>query len=62
VPKVGERALVEAVYNTAMPFKWNATRVQVLPPPDMAQQQGSAANCYNAVPPPQAFSGNAYVM
>ncbi|KAK7493304.1 hypothetical protein BaRGS_00015430 [Batillaria attramentaria] len=30
VPKVGDRVLVEASYNPAMPFKWNATRVQVL--------------------------------
>ncbi|XP_023220932.1 cell division cycle and apoptosis regulator protein 1-like isoform X3 [Centruroides sculpturatus] len=30
-PKVGERVLVEAAYNPNMPFKWNATRIQVLP-------------------------------
>ena len=30
VPKVGDRVFVEASYNPAMPFKWNATRVQVL--------------------------------
>lgn len=29
-PKVGDRVLVEAAYNQNMPFKWNATRVQVL--------------------------------
>ncbi|XP_025107133.1 cell division cycle and apoptosis regulator protein 1-like isoform X3 [Pomacea canaliculata] len=29
-PKVGDRVFVEASYNPAMPFKWNATRVQVL--------------------------------
>ncbi|KAL8587387.1 hypothetical protein ACOMHN_062121 [Nucella lapillus] len=29
-PKVGDRVFVEASYNAAMPFKWNATRVQVL--------------------------------
>ncbi|XP_035205018.1 cell division cycle and apoptosis regulator protein 1-like isoform X2 [Stegodyphus dumicola] len=31
VPKAGERVLVEATYNPNMPFKWNATRIQVLP-------------------------------
>ncbi|XP_055603785.1 cell division cycle and apoptosis regulator protein 1-like [Uranotaenia lowii] len=29
-PKIGDRVLVEASYNQNMPFKWNATRVQVL--------------------------------
>ncbi|XP_076072662.1 cell division cycle and apoptosis regulator protein 1-like isoform X1 [Mytilus galloprovincialis] len=36
IPKVGERVLVEATYNPNMPFKWNATRIQLLP-----NQQGS---------------------
>lgn len=36
-PKVGDRVLVEAAYNQNMPFKWNATRVQVL------QSAGSGA-------------------
>lgn len=31
LPKVGDRVLVEASYNANMPFKWNATRIQVLP-------------------------------
>ncbi|CAC5358395.1 Cell division cycle and apoptosis regulator protein 1 [Mytilus coruscus] len=31
IPKVGERVLVEATYNPNMPFKWNATRIQLLP-------------------------------
>ena len=31
LPKVGDRVLVEATYNANMPFKWNATRIQVLP-------------------------------
>ncbi|XP_053682207.1 cell division cycle and apoptosis regulator protein 1-like [Sabethes cyaneus] len=31
-PKSGDRVLVEAAYNQNMPFKWNATRVQVLQP------------------------------
>lgn len=30
-PIVGDRVLVEASYNPSMPFKWNATRIQVLP-------------------------------
>ncbi|XP_025837375.1 cell division cycle and apoptosis regulator protein 1 [Agrilus planipennis] len=30
-PIVGDRVLVEATYNPNMPFKWNATRMQVLP-------------------------------
>jgi hypothetical protein len=29
--RVNDRVLVEASYNANMPFKWNATRVQVLP-------------------------------
>ncbi|XP_055716251.1 cell division cycle and apoptosis regulator protein 1-like isoform X2 [Phlebotomus papatasi] len=29
-PKVGDRVLVEVSYNQKMPFKWNATRVQVV--------------------------------
>ena len=31
-PQVGDRVLVEASYNGSMPFKWNATRVQVIAP------------------------------
>uniref|UniRef100_T1JF56 DBC1/CARP1 catalytically inactive NUDIX hydrolase domain-containing protein n=1 Tax=Strigamia maritima TaxID=126957 RepID=T1JF56_STRMM len=31
MPKVGDRVLVEATYNPNMPFKWNATRIQLLP-------------------------------
>ncbi|GBN35288.1 Cell division cycle and apoptosis regulator protein 1, partial [Araneus ventricosus] len=31
IPKAGERVLVEATYNSNSPFKWNATRIQVLP-------------------------------
>merc|ERR1740123_1457691 len=30
-PRVNDRVLVEAAYNANMPFKWNATRIQVLP-------------------------------
>ena len=38
-PQVGDRVLVEASYNGSMPFKWNATRVQVIAPPAVQQQQ-----------------------
>ncbi|EFX85722.1 hypothetical protein DAPPUDRAFT_237157 [Daphnia pulex] len=44
-PQVGDRVLVEASYNGSMPFKWNATRVQVIAPPVVQQQQQQ--------PPPQ---------
>ncbi|CAG9769282.1 unnamed protein product [Ceutorhynchus assimilis] len=30
-PVVGDRVLVEATFNSSMPFKWNAARVQVMP-------------------------------
>ena len=30
VPRINDRALVEATYNPNLPYKWNATRVQVL--------------------------------
>ncbi|GBP37980.1 Cell division cycle and apoptosis regulator protein 1 [Eumeta japonica] len=53
IPKVNDRVLVEATYNTSMPFKWNATRVQVLP--KSTTQNKSApikSSTYNAVPPP----------
>ncbi|XP_063994162.1 cell division cycle and apoptosis regulator protein 1-like [Diachasmimorpha longicaudata] len=30
-PVIGDRVLVEASFNPSMPFKWNATRIQVLP-------------------------------
>ena len=38
-PQVGDRVLVEASYNTSMPFKWNATRVQVIAPPQHQTQK-----------------------
>lgn len=63
-PVVGDRVLVEASFNSNMPFKWNATRIQVLP----TNKGGSGAvvgrdsgkksfggmpnSNYNAVPPP----------
>lgn len=31
LPKAGDNVFVEATYNPNMPFKWNASRVQVLP-------------------------------
>ena len=31
MPRIHERVLVEASYSSSMPFKWNASRVQVLP-------------------------------
>lgn len=54
IPKVNDRVLVEASYNPNMPFKWNATRVQVLPKGQGAPNQKNAqkTNNYNAVPPP----------
>ena len=39
MPQIGDRVLVEASYNGAMPFKWNATRVQVIAPPQQQQLQ-----------------------
>ena len=40
-PVVGDRVLVEASFNPSMPFKWNATRIQVLP-------MGNSNNSANA--------------
>lgn len=64
-PMVGDRVLVEASFNPSMPFKWNATRIQVLPM-SMSNQTGSSrnannknynsTNAYNAVPPPSENS------
>lgn len=53
IPKVNDRVLVEATYNPNMPFKWNATRVQVLPKGGPNQKVNPPkSNTYNAVPPP----------
>ncbi|XP_047022062.1 cell division cycle and apoptosis regulator protein 1-like [Helicoverpa zea] len=53
IPKVNDRVLVEANYNPNMPFKWNATRVQVLPKTGPNQKSNAPkSNNYNAVPPP----------
>ncbi|CAB3238909.1 unnamed protein product [Arctia plantaginis] len=53
IPKVNDRVLVEATFNPNMPFKWNATRVQVLPKggPNQKPNNPKSSN-YNAVPPP----------
>uniref|UniRef100_A0A8C1L9H4 Cell division cycle and apoptosis regulator protein 1 n=1 Tax=Cyprinus carpio TaxID=7962 RepID=A0A8C1L9H4_CYPCA len=45
-PQVGDRVLVEAVYNPNMPFKWNAQRIQTLP--QLPNQ--------TSLPPPTTFS------
>lgn len=65
--------LVEASFNPSMPFKWNATRIQVLPmgsnnsnagpqqiPQQLNRQQqsGRQAGAYNAVPPPNDNTNN----
>lgn len=60
IPKVNDRVLVEATYNPNMPFKWNATRVQVLPKSGPSHNNHNKvmpgnqtkSNNYNAVPPP----------
>ncbi|XP_028178137.1 cell division cycle and apoptosis regulator protein 1-like [Ostrinia furnacalis] len=53
IPKVNDRVLVEATYNPNMPFKWNATRVQVLPKGGPNPKGNNPkSNSYNAVPPP----------
>uniref|UniRef100_T1HC97 SAP domain-containing protein n=1 Tax=Rhodnius prolixus TaxID=13249 RepID=T1HC97_RHOPR len=65
-PQVGDRVLVEAVYNSNMPFKWNATRIQVLHVAGGGNQQqssrqpfgssGAQSQMYSAVPPPSQHS------
>ncbi|KAG8037133.1 hypothetical protein G9C98_004455 [Cotesia typhae] len=72
-PVVGDRVLVEASYNPSMPFKWNATRIQVLPmgnsnntagnqqsgqQMNRQQQPSRQSGGYNAVPPPNDNSNN----
>lgn len=61
-PNVGDQVLVEASYNQAMPFKWNATRVQVLtrnnvnsPGAGSMQQQSN-----RAAPPAREGTSDAY--
>uniref|UniRef100_A0A3B3WGG9 Cell division cycle and apoptosis regulator protein 1 n=1 Tax=Poecilia mexicana TaxID=48701 RepID=A0A3B3WGG9_9TELE len=52
-PQVGDRVLVEAVYNPNMPFKWNAQRIQTLP---QLANQSSAPTMLQSLPPPTTFS------
>ncbi|XP_048863944.1 cell division cycle and apoptosis regulator protein 1 isoform X3 [Brienomyrus brachyistius] len=62
-PQVGDRVLVEAVYNPNMPFKWNAQRIQTLPqlasqtsqPPGPAMMK-PGPSMLQALPPPTTFS------
>ena len=42
-----DRVLVEAAYNPNMPFKWNATRIQVLP----NQRAGGGGGGAGGAPP-----------
>ncbi|XP_015190809.1 PREDICTED: cell division cycle and apoptosis regulator protein 1-like [Polistes dominula] len=74
-PIVGDRVLVEASYNPSMPFKWNATRIQVLPMVNnnnntntqqtnqgnrQQQQANRPSGTYNAVPPPTENTNNRF--
>lgn len=71
-PIVGDRVLVEASFNPNMPFKWNATRIQVLPmsgnsiPNNRNSNQqtksfNSVSSGYNAVPPPMENTNGNYM-
>lgn len=44
IPKLRDLVLVEASYNSKMPFKWNATRVQVLTPMNSVQDNINSNN------------------
>ncbi|XP_067278621.1 cell division cycle and apoptosis regulator protein 1 isoform X3 [Pseudorasbora parva] len=62
-PQVGDRVLVEAVYNPNMPFKWNAQRIQTLPqlPNQTSQPPGPnmmkpGPTMMQSLPPPTTFS------
>uniref|UniRef100_A0A671NS00 Cell division cycle and apoptosis regulator protein 1-like n=1 Tax=Sinocyclocheilus anshuiensis TaxID=1608454 RepID=A0A671NS00_9TELE len=62
-PQVGDRVLVEAVYNPNMPFKWNAQRIQTLPqlPNQTSQPPGPnmmkpGPTMLQSLPPPTTFS------
>lgn len=68
-PSVGDRVLVEASFNANMPFKWNATRIQVLPTTGQVTSRHASShnsksfssnNSYNAVPPPNENSNSSY--
>jgi S1-like len=66
-PKLSDLCLVEAAYNHSMPFKWNATRVQVLTKANanspgasnmhQSNLQQSNKN-YNSIPPPRDSSNS----
>uniref|UniRef100_A0A3B4A6A0 Cell division cycle and apoptosis regulator protein 1 n=1 Tax=Periophthalmus magnuspinnatus TaxID=409849 RepID=A0A3B4A6A0_9GOBI len=61
-PQVGDRVLVEAVYNPNMPFKWNAQRIQTLPQlgnqnqPQAPNMMKPAPPMLQSLPPPTTFS------
>lgn len=61
-PQVGDRVLVEAVYNPNMPFKWNAQRIQTLPQlgnqtqPQPQTMMKPAPAMLQSLPPPTTFS------
>uniref|UniRef100_A0A672L746 Cell division cycle and apoptosis regulator protein 1 n=1 Tax=Sinocyclocheilus grahami TaxID=75366 RepID=A0A672L746_SINGR len=62
-PQVGDRVLVEAVYNPNMPFKWNAQRIQTLPQLPNQTNQPPGPNMMKpgptmlqSLPPPTTFS------
>ncbi|GAB0092404.1 cell division cycle and apoptosis regulator protein 1 [Sergentomyia squamirostris] len=69
VPKVGDRVLVEVTYNQNMPFKWNATRVQLTSAagPGLGLQtqnrnvlpmtRNKSSSGYANVPPPPSLNG-----
>lgn len=66
-PKLGDHVLVEAAYNQNMPFKWNATRVQVLSQVGNNSSRGGGSGMqqsnknYSSVPPPrESSSSDAY--
>lgn len=40
LPRAGDRVMVEAQYNPAMPFKWNAFRVQLIGNEKTGSQSG----------------------
>nr|XP_009305515.1 cell division cycle and apoptosis regulator protein 1 isoform X3 [Danio rerio] len=62
-PQVGDRVLVEAVYNPNMPFKWNAQRIQTLPQlpnqtsqPQVPNMMKPGPTMLQSLPPPTTFS------
>lgn len=44
MPRVGDRVMVEAAFNPAMPFKWNAYRIQLPQQQESAQIMPQAAH------------------